>query len=80
MNTPFDEKIEEYKKEVQIMLDRGVRNIRYDFVEGSTAEQRLDSALEVVKAINSGDFESETLFEGTVGEALFKIRDGHFPK
>lgn len=79
MNATFDEKIEEYTREVQILLDRGVKNIRYDFVEGLTGEQRLDAALEVVKAINSGEFESEPMFEGTIGEALFRIKDGHLP-
>ena len=57
-----------YVASVARLKENGIRDIKYDFVEGTTAQERLEGALSVVNAIQNGEY--DTVFEGTVEEAL----------
>lgn len=49
--------VSQYADEFYKLQQRGIRNIKYDFVEGTTPQQRLEATLEVLQNINSGQFE-----------------------
>lgn len=65
--------VNQYAEEFAKLAERGVRDIKYDFVEGTTSQQRLEAALEVLQNINSGEF--ETVYEGDVFDALMNLDD-----
>lgn len=60
--------VNQYAEEFAKLEQCGVRDIKYDFVEGTSAQERLEGALSVARAINGGQY--DTVFEGTVEDAL----------
>lgn len=57
-----------YVASVERMREQGIRDIKYDFVEGTSAQDKLEGALSVMNAIKNGEY--DTVFEGTVEDAL----------
>lgn len=59
-----DEKtLNAYAAEIARLKSRGLRWVRYDFVEGTTAAQRLDAALEITRAINAGEYDDAVFID-----------------
>lgn len=61
-----------YVESVERMREQGIRDIKYDFVEGTSAQEKLEGALSVMNAIKNGEY--DTVFEGTVEEALDNLQ------